>query len=56
MSTRTFDNLAAKIYAEYRAKGYSVAESMHIADATAGEVARSKRGRPVRRYPNRRRY
>lgn len=56
MSTRSFDNLAAKIYAEYRAKGYSVTDSIRIADGTAGEIAHEKRGGRGRRYANRKRH
>lgn len=56
MSRASFDALEAKIYAEYRARGYGVDESLHIAQATAGEIAtvKHRRGAKVNRTHARR--
>lgn len=44
MSRAGFNRLAMKVAAEYRAKGYSPKKALEIGHATAGKVAREKRG------------
>ena len=39
MSRKSFNKLSEEIYAEYRQKGYSPADALYIAHATAGEIA-----------------
>ncbi len=42
MSRSSFDRLQGEVYAEYRAKGYSVPDSLEISQKVAGMVANRK--------------
>ena len=45
MPNSKFDKLAKEIAAEYRAKGYSPAESMKIGKESAAKIGRKKYGK-----------
>lgn len=54
MSRASFTALEAQIYADYRTRGYSIDRALHIAQATAGEIAVRKRRKAAMRPHGRR--
>lgn len=49
MSRASFNKLQGEVYAEYRTKGYSVADSLEISQKVAGMVANRHRGMKINR-------